>query len=291
MKYIVKAEDQGMTLEELVKDRLDISNRLYRKLKKASKIRIEGRVEDRRVLVAGEVVRITFDYEKNTFPGQAGPLEILYEDEDLLVVNKDPFVVVHPTRNILKDTLINHLSEYLYQKQEFCKLRFVSRLDRDTSGAILVAKNSWIHHRLTTPAASEAMVKDYIALVRGRFAASEGLVELPVGPLEDGLRQGVTSRGKPALTGYRVLESCRDYTLLTLRLYTGRTHQIRVHMAHIGHPVAGDTLYDHEDPLFKRQFLHASKIGFIHPVTGEYLDLAAPLKSDLKAVLQQLKEE
>ncbi|OPL09244.1 MAG: hypothetical protein AVO33_07210 [delta proteobacterium ML8_F1] len=291
MKYIVKAQDQGMTLEDLLKERLHISNRLYQRLAGHSGITVEAQTDSGSGLGMGDIITIRFDYEKNTYEGQPGPLEIVYEDEDLLVINKDPYVVVHPTRNILEDTLINHLSYYLYQKKDFSKLRFVSRLDRDTSGAVLVAKNPWMHHRLSTLIPGETLVKEYTALVHGSFKKTRGLIDLPIGPLEDGIHHGVTSHGRDARTGFEVIEDFGEFTLLHLRLYTGRTHQIRVHLAHIGHPVVGDTLYQKASGLIQRQFLHASRLDFVHPVTGAWLKLEAPLKADLKRVLETLKGE
>jgi len=222
------------------------------------------------------------------------PLEIVYEDDHLLVVNKPRGMVVHPAAGHSSGTLVNAL---LYRVRDLSGIGgvlrpgIVHRLDRDTSGLLVVAKNDAAHGALAAQLKDRRMTREYLALVRGRLEG-EGTVEAPVGrhPV-DRKRMAVVPGGKPALTRFKVLAPYPDYTLLSLKLATGRTHQIRVHMAHIGHPVAGDPVYGGRCGLpLSGQFLHAARLAFDHPVTGERMVFQVPLPPELASVLATLGE-
>ncbi len=227
------------------------------------------------------------------------PLDIVYEDADLLVINKAAGVVVHPAPGHTSDTLVNALvALYPELQQEDGDQRpgIVHRLDRDTSGLLLVAKNAHTQAALVEQMQQHQVTKRYLALVQGVLALDKGSIDAPVGRnLRNRQQMTITIQGgREARTHFRVLERFSRHTLLLLQLETGRTHQIRVHLQAIGHPVYGDPMYNSSPsgrtqaqlPL-ARQFLHASQLEFVHPTTGELLKFESPLPADLATILEQ----
>ena len=217
------------------------------------------------------------------------PLEIVYQDDELLVINKPRGMVVHPAAGHSSGTLVNALLHHVRDLSGIngvLRPGIVHRLDRDTSGLLVVAKNDAAHRSLAAQLKDRRMTRQYLALVHGRLEG-EGMVEAPVGrhPV-DRQRMAVVAGGKTAVTGFRALAHYQGYTLLSLKLGTGRTHQIRVHMAHIGHPVAGDPKYGGGSG---GQFLHAASLSFDHPVSGQRLVFNAPLPAELAAVLARME--
>lgn len=227
---------------------------------------------------------------------RAMPLDIVYEDQDLLVVNKLAGMVVHPAPGHRDDTLVNALLAYepsLQQADESLRLGIVHRLDKDTSGLIIVAKNARAQAALVEQMQHHAIIKRYLALVDGNVALDQGSIDAPIGRDPRHRQQmAITAVGsREARTHFKVLERYARHTLLLLELETGRTHQIRLHLKAIGHPVVGDPVYG-SGSVFKRaplqrQFLHACQLRFTHPFTGETIELEAPLPADLQAVLEQ----
>jgi 23S rRNA pseudouridine1911/1915/1917 synthase len=227
---------------------------------------------------------------------QSYPLEIVYEDKDLLVINKATGMVVHPAPGHHEDTLVNALLARYPQLQELkndVRPGIVHRLDKDTSGLLIVAKNTHTQAALIEMMKQHAIVKRYLALVEGNISLDHGSIDAPIGRDPRNRQQmAITATGsRDARTHFRVLERFAHHTLLLLELETGRTHQIRVHLKAIGHPVVGDTVYgsghSRREPLVQRQFLHAYQLKFQHPTTGEVIELEAPLPEDLQAVLEQ----
>ena len=223
------------------------------------------------------------------------PLDIIYEDEDLLVVNKTAGMVVHPSPGHVDDTLVNAVLARYPDLQHVEGLRpgIVHRLDRDTSGLIIVAKNAHAQAALIEQMKRHEIVKRYLALVEGVVSSDNGSIDAPIGRDPRHRQQmAVTATGsREARTHFRVLERFQRHTLLLLQLETGRTHQIRVHLKAIGHPVVGDPVYGSGNTRgnisLKRQFLHAFQLTFTHPMSGKVLELEAPLPEDLKFVLLQ----
>ncbi len=239
-----------------------------------------------------DVLEINFDYEINTFELEEGPLEVLYEDDMILAVNKNPFLVVHPTKGHPTGTLMNHIAYYLGDSGDDSKIRFVNRLDRDTSGVVIIAKNQFIHHRLSEAMKASEVNKEYIALVEGAVEKDIDLIDLPIErESEDSINRIVREDGKPSQTQYEVIERFNEYTLLKIKLFTGRTHQIRVHLTHIGHPIMADELYNKKSEFMDRQFLHCTEMDFVHPITKEKIVLNAPYKTDMNKVLDRLRGE
>lgn len=224
------------------------------------------------------------------------PLDIVYEDKDLLVINKAPGMVVHPAPGHAEDTLVNALLARYPDLQEGNngeRPGIVHRLDRDTSGLLLVAKNARTQAALIEQMRRHEIVKRYLALVEGVIALDQGSIDAPIGRDPRNRQQmAITATGsREARTHFRVLERFARHTLLLVQLETGRTHQIRVHLKAIGHPVVGDPTYGSGNAIrgakLRRQFLHASQLHFTHPVSGEQLEIEAPLPEDLQQVLER----
>lgn len=218
------------------------------------------------------------------------PLEILYEDDDILVVNKAAGMVVHPGAGRHKDTLVNAvlaLSLKLSRIGGEIRPGIVHRLDKDTSGVLIIAKNDRAHEQLALQFKQHTINRVYLALVEGSMELDQGEVNVPIGrhPCHRTKMAVVYTKSRKAITCFRVLKRFKDYTLLEIKPQTGRTHQIRVHLAHIGHPVLGDASYGKKSQLIKRQALHAHSLGFIHPATRKYLEFSAELPVDMQGLI------
>ncbi len=224
------------------------------------------------------------------------PLDIVYEDEDLLVVNKPKGMVVHPAAGNYSGTLVNalmfHCGSSLSGINGVMRPGIVHRIDKNTSGLLMVAKNDLAHTGLAAQIKVHSFMREYEAVVYGNIKDDEGTVNAPIGrhPIKR-KQMAVVNGGREAVTRYKVIERFDGFTHIGVRLETGRTHQIRVHMAYIGHPVAGDEVYGPKKVITELggQCLHAKKIGFIHPRTGEYMEFDSPLPDYFKKFLQRLK--
>ncbi|OGP89477.1 MAG: RNA pseudouridine synthase [Deltaproteobacteria bacterium RBG_16_47_11] len=233
------------------------------------------------------------------------PLTILHEDPSIVVVDKPPGMVVHPAPGNPSGTLVNAL---IYHCKDLAKINGVSRpgiahrLDKETSGVMVVAKNEEAYHQLTKQFKNRTVEKVYLALARGKFRQEEGWIDWAIGrhPSERKRMSTRTRRGRPAVTRWRVIERFDGLTLLEIFPKTGRTHQIRVHLSAMGHPLLGDPLYGKkrgsQDPVLKecsrrlnRQALHAYRLGFVHPRTGEGVEFISPIPQDMKEVLEWLR--
>ncbi len=222
-------------------------------------------------------------------------LDVRYEDGDLLVVNKPAGLTVHPAPGHPRGTLVNAVLAHVPDLASGGALRpgIVHRLDKDTSGLLVVAKRDEAYRKLTAQLRARTVIREYLAIVRGAVANDAGVIDAPIGrhPAQR-TRMAVVPRGRPAVTRYRVRERLAGATLLECRLETGRTHQIRVHLQHLGHPVLGDPVYGRTRvPEMKRQALHAARLEFLHPRTGEHLAFAAPLPDDFAALLERLRRD
>ena len=224
---------------------------------------------------------------------EAMPLKILYEDADLLVVDKPAGLTVHPAPGHPGHTLINAILAHfphLADMGDSLRPGVVHRLDRDTSGVMLVAKNSTAQLNLAEQFKSRSVTKAYLVLVKGHLTPERGIIEADIGRHpSDRKRMAVVRRGREARTEYTVVKYLDNYTLLEVRPQTGRTHQIRVHLAAIGFPVVGDAVYGVESPHLSRQFLHAYKLGFRLPSTGEYVEFTSELPEDLEGALREIQ--
>lgn len=233
--------------------------------------------------------------EDNTIRGEDIKLDIYYEDEYLMVVNKPSGMVVHPAPGNYKHTLVNALINHTKTLSDIngeYRPGIVHRIDKDTSGLLLVSKTNEVHRILSDDFKYKRVKRKYIALVNGVISANKGKIEAPVGrSIQDRKKMAVTDiNSKKAITYFTVKERYNKYTLLELILETGRTHQIRVHMAYIGHPVVNDNVYSNIKPINNYgQMLHAQYIGFTHPITKKFMEFEAPLEKEFIDILDQLK--
>jgi 23S rRNA pseudouridine1911/1915/1917 synthase len=222
------------------------------------------------------------------------PLDIVYEDDDVLVVNKPQGMVVHPAPGHPDHTLVNALMYHSPLSTINGEFRpgIVHRIDKDTSGLLMVAKNDRAHQSLAAQLKSKTTKREYIALVHGRIKEEKGTIDAPLGrSRKDRKKQAIVANGRHAVTHFKVLERYRNYTLIKCRLETGRTHQIRVHLASIGHPLAGDPLYGPRKTLPGRgQYLHARLLGFVHPTTGKEMVFTSPLPAYFQQMIANLRQ-
>lgn len=294
-KQVVNIE-KGTKIREYLKVELGLSTRLIRSASLGKRIFVNDEVvKMNRVLNEGEIIKIDLakDESQDIAPEKMD-IDIVYEDEDILVVNKKPFMVVHPTKSYQSGTLANGVINYFMESGQNCIVRLVSRLDMNTSGLIIIAKNQFSHGMLSKEMSENKVEKKYLALVHGIMKEKQGTIDLPIYKpegIENGIRRVIDERGQRSITHYKVVEEYNESSLVECKLETGRTHQIRVHLSHLGHPIYGDTLYgdgDEED-LIKRQALHAFGLDFKSPRSGEILSLRAELPDDMKKLISKLK--
>ncbi|KRM22208.1 RluA family pseudouridine synthase [Latilactobacillus graminis] len=223
------------------------------------------------------------------------PLDIVYEDDQVLVVNKPQGMVVHPSAGHPNGTLVNALLAHtpLSEINGVFRPGIVHRIDKDTSGLLMVAKTNAAHESLSAQLKAKENLREYIALVHGTIEEDEGTIDAPIGRSKvDRMKQAIVNDGRPAVTHFTVIERFTDFTLIKCRLETGRTHQIRVHLAYINRPVAGDPVYGPRKTLpGNGQFLHAAVLGFKHPTTGEMMRFEAPLPPIFAKTLHQLRDQ
>ena len=300
MEFYITEADDGTTVRAFLADRLAPSLKMLKYLKyRDDGILVDGaRVTVRHVLRAGEVLSLALsDRESRSAPDPV-PLElpVLYEDDDLLVVNKPKGMVVHPAHGNYTGTLVNallhHCGESLSGINGVIRPGIVHRIDKNTSGLLIVAKNDASHLKLAEQIKVHSFTREYEAVVTGAMKQQSGTVDAPIGRHKtDRKKMCVTAENsRNAVTHYEVLRQYGGFAHLRLRLETGRTHQIRVHMAYIGHPVLGDDVYGKPYKGLEGQCLHARKIGFIHPTTGEYMEFESELPDYFRAVLNKLEK-
>lgn len=292
--YKVTEEDRNLEIKDIMRTHFDFSARLRNKIKREKLVTLNGEYTPGWITPSpGDVIKITLPDEQSSFQPQSIPVFPVYEDDNLLVINKQPGITVHPTKGHPAGTIANALMYYMGQTNQSFKIRFINRLDMDTSGLLVVAKNSYCQNDYTRQMKENLVQKRYTAIVKGLPASDSGTIDLPIGrPDPEDVRRGVMENGSPSVTHYKVIERfyMSGYSLVELLLETGRTHQIRVHMSHIGHPVLGDWLYGGDNVnLIQRQALHAAKLSFTHPITKERLNLTAPLPDDIENALSKLK--
>lgn len=309
LEYIVPPEEDGFLLRTILQKRLMISRKLLSRLKLTEQgitVNGERKYIDVKLREGDRVaVRMETETSDDILP-QPMELDILYEDEELLVLNKEAGRIVHPTHGHYTETLANGVVHYWMQKGESFRFRPVHRLDQETSGAIAVAKNPYVHQQISEQMQAHQLKKEYIALVHGCLQSEEGTVNAPIDrdPQAPHIRI-VTPDGYEAVTHYRVESRFREATMVRLWLETGRTHQIRVHMKHLGHPLIGDKLYGLSpvgsadevasdagcaaDYGMTRHALHASTLGLTHPIRKEWMEFHAPIPEDMRLCLQRLE--
>ncbi|WP_270211728.1 RluA family pseudouridine synthase [Streptococcus anginosus] len=293
----VKVEIGGVRLDKAVADLTPLSRSHANEQIKNGQILVNGQVKKAKYAVkAGDVITYELpEPEALEYVAENLPLDIVYQDEDVAVVNKAQGMVVHPSAGHTSGTLVNAL---MYHIKDLSGINgvlrpgIVHRIDKDTSGLLMIAKNDDAHIKLAEELKDKKSLRMYWAIVHGNLPNDRGVIEAPIGRSEkDRKKQAVTAKGKPAVTRFHVLERFGNYTLVELQLETGRTHQIRVHMAYIGHPVAGDEVYGPRKTLKGHgQFLHARTLGFTHPKTAEVMEFTAEAPAIFQETLEKLRK-
>ncbi len=293
LDYQVEKHDENLKIIDVLATSMQISSRLIRKCKNHKNIFLNGRNGSvNRLVKEGDIITLMLDHDENTFEPNPIPVDIIYEDGDIMAVNKGPFLVVHPTKGHPIGTLANALSHYQYQNGQDYKIRFINRLDRDTSGVVLIAKNAFSQQIISDQMQSNKVEKKYLALLDGVLESNEGTLDFPIErEFEADIRRAVLPHGLPSITHFKVLNRFANHTLVEIMLETGRTHQIRVHFAHIGHPVHGDSLYGTPSVLINRQALHCAEMTFLPPRSIDRVVAKAPLPEDIMKLIQTLNEE
>ena len=296
----ITPEMEGERIDKCISNYLESLSRSYiQKIIKDGKAYVNDAVvkANYKVKVDDKVQFEIPDCEEPDIPPQDIPLDILYEDKDILIVNKPKDMVVHPAPGHYEGTLVNaimfHCKDELSGINGVLRPGIVHRIDKDTTGSIFICKNDEAHRKIAQQLKEHSITRKYRAIVYGRIMEEEGTVNAPIGRHPtDRKKMAINEKnGKPAVTHYKVLERFDKYTYIECQLETGRTHQIRVHMTSIGHPLLGDEVYGNAKCPFKLegQTLHAMTIGFIHPTTGEYVEYEAPLPEYFEHLLQILR--
>lgn len=300
-EFIVEPEQEGIRIDQfLAQKNADISRSRIQKLIEQGNITVHGKqVKSNYKVRQGDLVRleipepVMLDVRPENID-----IEILYEDGDIAVVNKPQGMVVHPAAGNYSGTLVNALMarcSSLSTINGVIRPGIVHRIDKDTSGVLIIAKNDASHHSLAEQIKVHSVKRIYYAIVEGVIKQDSGTVDAPLGrhPVERKKMAVVAKNGRRAVTHYRVIERFKRNTLIEARLETGRTHQIRVHMAYIGHPLVGDPVYGYKKQRFnlKGQALHAKTLGVIHPSTGEYMEFTTPLPEYFQKLVENLRRE
>lgn len=299
IEFQVDAASEGKRIDLFLTEKLEDQSRSYlQKLIKDGAVRVDGKAAKSNYKVkAGNVVELEIP-DPTPLEVEARPmdLDILYEDDDVILINKPKGMVVHPAAGHENDTLVNgllhHCEGNLSGINGVMRPGIVHRIDKDTTGVLVVCKNDMSHNSLAEQLKEHSITRYYRAIVHGVIREDEGCIDAPIGRSEkDRLKMAINEKnGKPAVTHYKVLERFRNFTYVECHLETGRTHQIRVHMTSIGHPLLGDEVYgpSHCPYRLEGQTLHAMVLGFIHPSTGRYVEFQAPLPAYFEDLLRKL---
>ena len=292
LKYIVK-ENKYQSINQILKQKFKISARLQHKLITSKQIFLNGNQADSRIAPQiNNVITVNLDFNEeseNIIPTPI-PLNIIYEDEALLILDKPAGIAVHPSISHYTDSLANGVKYYFDTIGLKRKIRPVNRLDLNTSGLIVFAKNEYVQECLIQQMQTNEFKKEYLAIVHGIFENVQGTINLPIARKENSIiERCISENGQEAITHYEVLKTSNDLSLVHCILQTGRTHQIRAHISAIGHPLVGDTLYG---PNFSdsitRQALHSYKISFIHPISHQIVSFTSELPDDIKSSIEAI---
>lgn len=301
LHYVICENENNVKVSKVLLEKMSISSRLLTKLKMNEKIIVNGEpVFSNYIVHEGDFLTVKLDFlEEDFIVPEPMNLNILYEDEYILAINKPAGIVVHPSANHLNGTLANGVKDYLKNHK---KIRAINRLDRDTSGIVLFAKNEYVQELMIK---KTNIQKEYIAIIDGILNKKFGTINKPIQRKKGSIMEReVSEEGQIAITHYKVIRELEiinsdieeksinqrtansQLSVVKIQLETGRTHQIRVHMSYIGAPILGDSLYGNESDIIARQALHAFHVSFQHPIINQLIDIKAPLPEDMKKILQ-----
>ncbi|MBR3134709.1 MAG: RluA family pseudouridine synthase [Clostridia bacterium] len=289
LKYTVVTTDDFYSVKNVLRNHFHVSTRLLNKLNKLGMIFLnEAKCNINSPIQAGDIVSFSLNYDEdnsNIIPTKMD-LDIVFEDNSLIVINKPPFMAIHPTSYHFDDTLSNGVRYYYDKIGLKKKIRPVNRLDRNTSGLVVFAKNEFIQELLIKQMKKGMFKKKYLGIVEGVLENKEDSINAPISRKENSIiERKIDDKGFPSMTHYKVLQEFSNYSLVEFCLETGRTHQIRVHTQFIGHPLLGDSLYGKESVLINRQALHSYYICFNHPLSGVLLKLKSKLPKDMQKLV------
>lgn len=286
LEYIVKEKDKNKTINQIICENYDLSNRLYSKLIRSNRILIDDKKTDTRMIPKVEdVIKIDLNYyeDNSNIVSKRIDLNIVYEDEAMIIVNKPKGIAVHPSIRHYENSLASGIKYYFEKNGINKKIRPVNRLDLNTSGLIIFAKNEYVQEILIKQMQTNTFTKEYIAIALGIFEKKKGKIDAPITRKEGSIiERCVSEEGKKAVTEYEVIRELDKYSIVKCKLLTGRTHQIRVHMSYIGHPLLGDSLYGEKSDLIDGQALHCYKLTFLHPISREKLEITSDLNIEQK---------
>ena len=289
--FVVSPDYDRMLIREFLMAH-NISERALKRLRNRGVIYCNGQeITWRKVVHAGDKIIIVYPIhdKSNYLKSEEVSLEILYEDRDIVLINKQAGICIHPTLAHPSGTLANGLMYHWLEAKDEASFHAVNRIDRDTSGIVLVAKNSFSAQQLFLQRQQQHLLRSYIALVHGVIRRATGSVDLPIEKYDGRTtKRKISNEGQRAVTFYKVLTIFEDYTLLGLKPETGRTHQIRVHLAHLGHPLVGDRLYGGSNDKISRHCLHADRLCFFHPRNGNLLSFQTPCPEDIGSLIKNL---
>ena len=291
--YVINKEQDGFQLGDYLKEHLMMSRNGVIKVKKSNSLKVNGvNVHTNITIKAGDKVEFELpDQSSEGILPEYMELDVVYEDDYMIVINKIAGIPTHPSKNHFMGTLANGLMYHLMEEGRDITIRPVNRLDRNTSGLVLFAKSSHIQHLMSLESYKHNITKEYLAIAQGVVTADSGTVDAPIAlEKERSIKRVVREDGARAVTHYRVLERYEGCTLLSIVLETGRTHQIRVHMAHIGYPLLGDDLYGGSREKIGRHALHAYNIKMLHPIIHNALDLTAEIPEDMHRLIKKYSE-
>ncbi len=294
--YTVDKTGHELKIRDYMKDSLNLSGRFIKNSAMDRRIMVNDKeVKLSYRLSEGDViqVRVTKEETQNIEPENLN-IQVIYEDDDLLIVNKPPYMVVHPTKSHSMGTLANGVIYHFRSNNDNSIVRLVSRLDRDTSGLIMIAKNQFSHMSLARAMDENTIEKSYLAVIHGKLEPKEGIIDKPLGkPENETIKRAVIEDGQRSVTHYKVIEEFKEAELVQLFLETGRTHQIRVHVSHEGCPIYGDSLYSefNDEEFINRQALHAYRLRLPHPRSGEMLTFECEVPDDMKKLIYKLKNK
>lgn len=290
--YIIDEDSAGLRVEQFLRRKRYSGQNLSEIKRMPKSILVNGiHYYMRQELAAGDhlQVRICETQSSEKIPPTNLPLDIIYEDEDILVLNKPAGMPIHPSLNNYTNSIANALAYYFQSQRKPFIFRCCNRLDRDTSGLTIVSKHLVSGSILSDMTKYREVHREYLAIARGSVTPSEGTIRAPLGRKEGTIIERTVDweHGEEAVTHYKVVKEANGHSLVSLRLETGRTHQIRIHMKYLGYPLIGDYLYNPDMEYMTRQALHSHHMEFTHPITGEHMSFTAPLPEDMARVMQE----